>query len=197
MIVAAFATFALALPGAAAIQFVIHSPGVRSSQEEAPGRKLAPYVPTPHDVVERMLELARVTSRDFVVDLGCGDGRIPIAAAKKYGARALGVDLDPARIEESKAGALRHGVSQLVTFRIQHLLEVDVSEATVVALYLSSSANRALRPILTRQLKPGARIVSHTFGMGDWKPAEAETWVDARGETRTLYLWRADGTAKQ
>lgn len=176
-----------------ALTLLLFCTGWRASQEAPPGRKLAPYVPTPHEVVERMLEMAAVTSRDFVIDLGSGDGRIPITAAKKYGARGLGVDIDPKRIEESRASAARHGVSHLVSFKIQDALRVDVSQATVVTLYLSSSANRALRPILTRELKPGARIVSHAFGMGDWEPEKVEEIFDAGGQTRTLYLWRADG----
>jgi len=159
-------------------------------------RKLAPYVPTPHDVVERMLELAQVTRKDLVIDLGCGDGRIPIAAAKKYGARGLGVDIDPQRIEEAQAAAKRHGVQHLVIFKLQDAMTVDVSQATVVTLYLLTSSNVALRPLLTRQLKPGARIVSHAFRMGDWEPEKVEEFVDVRGESRILYLWRADGTVR-
>jgi SAM-dependent methyltransferase len=181
--------------------FAVIAPGplpsaAPSIQKPGAGQRLAPYVPTPHDVVERMLELAQVNSKDFVVDLGCGDGRIPITAAKKYGARGLGVDIDPQRIEESEASARRHGVAHLVTFKLQDAMTVDVSKATVVTLYLLSSSNRALRPLLTRQLKPGARIVSHAFSMGDWEPEKVWEFVDAQGENRTLYLWRADGTVR-
>src|SRR5688500_399367 len=134
-------------------------------------QSLAPYVPTPEDVVDRMLTLAEVKEGDVVYDLGCGDGRIPIAAARR-GARGVGVDIDPRRIEESNANAKAAGVEGRVEFRLQDALTVDVSPATVVTLYLLSSSNLKLRPMLTKQLKPGARIVSHAFSMGyDW-PAE-------------------------
>ena len=151
---------------------------------------LAPYVPTPDDVVDRMLTFAKVTRKDVVYDLGCGDGRIVIAAAKKYGARGIGVDIDPERINESIANARMAGVEKLVTFKLQDALKTDVSEATVVTLYLLSFANLQLRPLLQKQLKPGARIVSHNFGMGNWEPDEIDSFRDASGGTRTLYLWR-------
>ena len=118
---------------------------------------LAPYVPTPQDVVDRMLALANVTASDVVYDLGCGDGRIVVTAAKKFGARGIGVDFDPERIKESQANAKAAGVEHLVTFKLQDAMTVDVSPATVVTLYLLSSSNTKLRPILTRQLKPGSR----------------------------------------
>jgi SAM-dependent methyltransferase len=154
---------------------------------------LAPFVPTEQDVVERMLELAEVSSKDVVYDLGCGDGRIPITAAKKYGARGVGVDLDPRRIGESRANAIRAGVQRLVEFRVQDAMAVDVSPATVVTLFLLSSSNLKLRPMLTRQLRPGARIASHEFSMGDWEPAKVEEYRDRIGSMHTLYMWRADG----
>jgi cyclopropane fatty-acyl-phospholipid synthase-like methyltransferase len=153
----------------------------------------APFVPTPHDVVDRMLALARVGSTDVVYDLGSGDGRIVIAAAQRFGARGVGVDIDPRRIAESEENARTAGVERLVTFRLQDALETDVSEATVVTLYMLSAINVKLRPILTRQLRPGARIVSHSFAMGDWEPERVDTFRDAAGTTRTLYLWVADG----
>jgi SAM-dependent methyltransferase len=152
--------------------------------------KLAPYVPTPPDVVDRMLALAKVGPQDIVYDLGCGDGRIVIAAAKKFGARGVGVDIDPARINESNANARKSGVEKLVTFKLQDAMQTDVSEATVVTLYLLSFANVQLRPLLEKQLKPGARIVSHNFGMGNWEPDAIDTFTDSNGGTRTLYLWR-------
>lgn len=157
---------------------------------------LAPYVPTPQDVVERMLELAGVGPGDVVYDLGCGDGRLVITAARKYGARGVGVDIEPERISESQANAKAAGVESLVTFRLQDAMTVDVSEATVVTLYLLSSSNLKLRPMLTRQLRPGSRVVSHAFSMGDWKPEKVETFTDANGSTRTLFLWRTDGTVR-
>jgi precorrin-6B methylase 2 len=160
------------------------------------GRSLAPYVPTPQTIVDRMLALAEVTKDDVVYDLGCGDGRIPITAAKKYGARAVGVDIDPDRIRESEANAKAAGVEHLVKFVIQDATTVDVSPATVVTLYLLSSSNLKLRPMLTRQLRPGARIVSHAFSMDDWAPLKVEDFDDGSGYKRTLYLWKADGVAR-
>jgi len=154
---------------------------------------LAPYVPTPQEVVDRMLQLAGVKKGDVVYDLGCGDGRIPITAAKVYGARGVGVDIDPKRIAEANANAEQAGVTRLVLFKLQDAMITDVSEATVVTLYLLSASNLKLRPILTRQLKPGARIVSHAFSMGDWEPDKVDTFTDTANTTRTLYLWKADG----
>ncbi|HJR60621.1 MAG TPA: methyltransferase domain-containing protein [Vicinamibacterales bacterium] len=153
-------------------------------------QSLAPYVPTPEDVVDRMLALAEVTREDTVVDLGCGDGRIPIRAAQKYGARGIGVDIDPRRIEESQANARKAGVEALVAFRLEDAMTTDVSNATVVTLYLVSSSNAKLRPILTRQLKPGSRIVSHAFSMGpDWPADKIDRFTSANGDQITLYLW--------
>jgi SAM-dependent methyltransferase len=158
---------------------------------------LAPYVPSPPDVVERMLALGGVTKDDVVYDLGSGDGRIPIAAARKYGARGVGLDIDPARVAESRANAAKAGVSHLVEFRQEDVLTADISSATVVTLYLLSSSNARLRPILTRQLKPGARIVSHAFSMGpDWPAAKVDHFVNAGGDETTLYLWKADGKVR-
>jgi SAM-dependent methyltransferase len=156
-------------------------------------RSLAPYVPTPSDVVDRMLMLAKVGPRDVVYDLGCGDGRIVIAAAQKFGARGVGVDIDANLINQAEANARAAGVGRRVTFLIQDAMTVDVSDATVVTLYLLSASNVKLRPILTRQLRRGARIVSHSFAMGDWEPEVVETFRDANGTSRTLYLWTADG----
>ena len=159
----------------------------------APQVSRAPYVATPPDVVDRMLGLASVTSHDVVYDLGCGDGRIVIAAAQQFGARGVGVDIDPVRIAEAHRNAARAQVEHLVTFRLQDALNTDVSEATVVTLYLLSAQNVALRPTLTRQLRPGARIVSHNFAMGDWEADVVETFTSADEQSRTLYLWKADG----
>ncbi len=157
---------------------------------------LAPYIPTPQEVVNRMLELAEVTTTDIVYDLGSGDGRIPITAAKRYGARGVGIDFDPQRIAESNANARREGVTDRVEFILGDVLQADVSEATVVTLYLLSSSNIKLRPILTRQLSPGTRIVSHAFDMGDWLADRIEIFKDYRGNPRTLYLWKFDGQPK-
>lgn len=165
---------------------------------QAQPRSLAPYVPTPQDVVERMLALAEVTKGDVVYDLGCGDGRIPITAAVKYGARGVGVDIDPRRIEESRANARAAHVEEMVEFRLQDVMAVDVSPATVVTLYLLSSSNAKLRPILTRQLRPGARIVSHAFSMGPaWPADKIDRFTSERGDEITLYLWKADGKVRE
>ena len=154
-------------------------------------QSLAPYVPTPEDVVDRMLTLAEVTPEDVVLDLGSGDGRIPIRAAQKYGARGIGVDIDPRRIEESQANARKAGVEDRVEFKLGDALKTDVSAATVVTLYLLSSSNAKLRPILQRQLKPGARVVSHAFSMGtDWPADKIDRFINARGDEITLYLWQ-------
>jgi len=162
----------------------------------APQNSLAPYVPTPQPVVDKMLELAQVTSKDVLYDLGCGDGRIVITAAKRFGARAVGIDFDPDRIKESEANAKAAGVENLVKFVLGDAMKADVSDATVVTLYLLSSSNVQLRPILTRQLKPGARIVSHAFKMGDWPPAKTEAVRDGSGFSRNIYLWHADGKVR-
>ncbi len=159
--------------------------------------QLAPYVPTPQDVVDRMLALAEVKKGDLVVDLGCGDGRIPITAARKYGARGMGVDIDPQRIAEAHANAKAAKVEHLVSFALQDAMKTDVSKATVVTLYLLSASNLKLRPILTTQLRPGARIVAHTFSMGDWPPDKVDSFTDANGRQRTLYLYKADGKVRQ
>ena len=163
-----------------------------------PQKSLAPFVATPEEVVDRMLTLAQVTRTDVVYDLGCGDGRIPITAVKKYGARAVGIDIDPRRIDESRANAKAAGVEHLVEFHLEDALQADVSRATVVTLYLLGSANALLRPVLTKQLRPGARIVSHAFSMGPTWPADKiDQFTTSRGDEITLYLWKADGKVRQ
>ena len=191
--------FGIALQLSLAVFLVV--PAVFAGQAPAAKRpeapQLAPYVPTPQEVVERMLTLAGVSMRDVVFDLGCGDGRIPITAARKYGARGVGVDIEPQRIDEANANAKAAGVEHLVTFKLQDAMTTDVSGASVVTLYLLSASNLKLRPILTRQLKPGARIVTHSFGMGDWTPEKADSFTDAEGRSRMLFLYRADGKVRQ
>lgn len=150
----------------------------------------APFVATPPDVVERMLALARVGPDDLLYDLGCGDGRIVIAAARTFGTRGVGVDIDPVRIAEARQHARQAGVEHLVTFRVQDALETDVSQATVVTLYLMSALNVRLRPLLMAQLRPGARIVSHNFPIGDWEPDVVDVFTSADGQSRTLYVWK-------
>ena len=164
-----------------------------AAQVAEESRSLAPYVPTPQDVVERMLTLAEVGPTDVVYDLGCGDGRIVITAAQKFGAMGVGIDIDPDRIKESEANAKAAGVDGKVTFKRQDAMTVDVSPATVVTLYLLSSSNMKLRPMLTKQLRPGARIVSHAFTMGDWQPLKTDAFTDKQGTPRTLYLWKIEG----
>jgi cyclopropane fatty-acyl-phospholipid synthase-like methyltransferase len=143
------------------------------------------YVPTPQDVVDAMLQLAHVTPNDVVYDLGSGDGRIPITAAQKYGARGVGIDIDPVRIQEARENAKLANVTEKVTFLNQDLFESNISDATVVTLYLLPSLNEKLMPKLKKELKPGTRVVSHAFSMGTWEPDEKR---EIGG--RTIYLWR-------
>lgn len=166
---------------------LILSMAVLASQAQ-PG-SLAPSSATPSDVVERMLTMARVGPNDVVYDLGCGDGRIVIAAALKFGARGVGVDIDPMLVARAQAEARAAGVADRATFAVQDAMTVDVTPATVVTLYLLAASNVKLRPILTKQLRPGARIVSHNYPIGDWEPDQVDTFKDARGTTRTLFLW--------
>lgn len=171
------------------------APSALHTQGLGPGseRSLAPFVATPMDVVERMLTIAKVGPGDVVYDLGCGDGRIVIAAAQKFGARGVGVDIDARLINQAEAGAKAAGVQNRVKFIIEDAMKVDVSDATVVTLYLLSASNVKLRPLLTKQLRKGARIVSHSFAIGDWEPDVVDTFRDAAGTTRTLYLFQFDG----
>lgn len=154
--------------------------------EPAPAREPdVIFVPTPDTTVAGMLELAGVGAGDVVYDLGSGDGRIPIAAARLYGARGVGVELDPRRIAEARDNARQAGVEDRVTFIEGDLFETDVSGASVVTLYLLPELNRKLLPKLLAELRPGTRIVSHAFDMGDWQPEETRNV----GGT-TIYLWR-------
>lgn len=143
-----------------------------------------PFVPTPDNVVDAMLRLAQVGPGDVVYDLGSGDGRIVIAAAQRYGARGVGIDIDPERIRESNENAAAAGVDNQVRFIQGDLFEANIRPATVVTLYLLSSVNDELRPRLLEQLRPGTRVVSHAFDMGDWPP-DARTEVDGA----EIYLW--------
>jgi len=165
--------------------------GAEAGKSEArePARPARPldvwYVATPHEIVDRMLDVAKVRTGDVVYDLGCGDGRMVIAAAKKFGTRGVGIDLDPARIREARANAKAQGVDQLVTFRVADLFETDLREATVVMLYLLPEVNRRLKPKLFAELRAGARVVSHDFDMGrDWPP---DRYVKLG--TDGIYLW--------
>src|SRR3954451_12056294 len=162
---------------------VLALPILRSGQQEVDIH--APYVTTPLPVVDAMLKLARTRKSDIVYDLGCGDGRIVIAAAKRYGARGVGVDVDPERIQEARANAKREGVTSLVRFTAQNVYDIDFRQATVVTLYLLPDMHRKLSPRLQRELKPGARIVTHTFDLGEWKPHQTQN-ID--GEQ--IFFWR-------
>jgi 16S rRNA A1518/A1519 N6-dimethyltransferase RsmA/KsgA/DIM1 with predicted DNA glycosylase/AP lyase activity len=146
------------------------------------------------EVVERMLQLAEVSKDDVVYDLGSGDGRIPILAARRYGARGVGIEIDPDLVALSERSARRQRVEHLVSFRRQDALTVDVSPATVVTLYLSDEANGQLRPTLQAQLPRGARVVSHTFRMGDWAPDAVVRVTSHLGQEHVLYLWRVTRT---
>jgi precorrin-6B methylase 2 len=148
------------------------------------------FVPTPHPVVEQMLKLAKVGPNDVVYDLGCGDGRLVVAAVKQFGAsRAVGIDIDPERIEESTRNVKEAGVADRVTIRQEDLFEADIHDASVVTLYLLHSLNMKLRPKLWKDLKPGTRIVSQTFDMGDWKPDQ-----EIEVEGRRVFLWTVPKT---
>ena len=151
-----------------------------------------PFVPTTEEAVQAMLKLAGVKKTDIVYDLGCGDGRIVIAAAKTYGAHGVGIDINPVRIGEAKENAKKAGVESLVRFEENDLFEADIHEATVVTLFLLSHINLKLRPKLLQDLKPGTRVVSNTFDMGDWKPEKELTIGNADEESylsHRLFLW--------
>jgi ribosomal protein L11 methylase PrmA len=149
------------------------------------------FVPTPQEVVEDMLRLADVKQGDVLYDLGSGDGRIAVTAAKKYGVRAVGVDIDSNRIKEANANARKAGVTKLVEFRNEDLFKTNFKEATVITLYLLPDLNVRLRPRLLAELKPGTRVVSHQFDMGDWAPDKK---LESNG--RTVYFWTIPERAK-
>ena len=165
------ATLAVALPGVALAQPASRTPDVI-------------FVPTPQELVEDMLRLADVKKGDVLFDLGSGDGRIAVTAAKKYGVRAVGIDIDPERIREANENARKNGVEKLVQFRQEDLFKADFRSATVVTLYLLPELNVKLRPRLWAELKPGTRIVSHQFDMGDWQPDKK---LEVNG--RVAYFW--------
>ena len=146
------------------------------------------YEPTPQNVVVEMLDLAKIGPQDVVYDLGCGDGRIVIAAVRERGARGVCVDIDPQRIRESKANAARAGVVERIVFLNGDLFESDLADATVVTLFLSPELNRKLRPKLVRELRPGTRVLSYVHDMDGWRPDRQRTVEGAYGP-RQLYLW--------
>lgn len=152
-------------------------------------KQIVPFVPTPQEVVERMLALAEVKKGDVLYDLGSGDGRIVITAAKKYGVKAVGFEIDPELIKKSRESIRKEGLEQLAEIREQDILTVDLSPASVLTMYLLPSVNMTLRPKVLSQLKSGARVVSHAFDMGDWKADKTENVKDSSGYERTIYLW--------
>ncbi|MDH7799788.1 MULTISPECIES: class I SAM-dependent methyltransferase [unclassified Beijerinckia] len=171
---------ALALPAAAlpaALPVQAQEPRLRPRLD-------VPYVPTPQEVVDRMLDMAKVTGNDFVMDLGCGDGRMLVTAAKKFGTAGFGVDINPERILEANENAKTAGVADKVTFEVRNLFDTPIGKASVLTMYLLPDVNLKLRPRILQEMKPGSRIVSHAFMMGDWEP-------DQRGQVgvRDFYFW--------
>jgi len=171
------------------IFFLSSFSSVLSAQEKTRGKSLAPYVPTPYEVVEKMLELAEVNKKDTVYDLGCGDGRIVIMAAEKYGATGIGVDYDSVRVEEALANVKEKELEDKVRIIFQDAMIVDFSSATVVTLYLLESSNALLKPNLEKYLKPGSRVVSHDFDMPGWKAKKIINGKTGDYSSYTIYLW--------
>ena len=169
--------------------FVVSASGASVAQETIP------FVPSPPHVVEKMIEVAEIKKGDILYDMGSGDGRIVIEAAKKYGIRGVGIDLNPELVAKARENAKNEGVSHLVEFRAQDGLTVDISEATVVTLYMFKWFNNALKPKL-QKLKPGSRVVAHDFDIDDWKPTRIENvgpptdGTSDYAESRTLYIWK-------
>ena len=160
-----------------------------TAQDNHPFVLDVPYVPTPEIVVDKMLQLAEVRGEDILYDLGSGDGRIPIAAAQRFGTTAVGIDLNPERVREAKANALDAGVTDKVKFIEGNIFDLDFSEATVLFVYLFPEVNMKLRPRIL-EMKPGTRVVSHNYNMGNWKPEQTTTIKIPGGMEHTLYLWR-------
>jgi precorrin-6B methylase 2 len=167
---------------------------VRAQDSGLESKKIVPFVPTPQEVVDGMLTLAQVKKGDTVYDLGSGDGRIVITAAKKYGVRAVGFEIDPELLKQSRANIKKEGVEKLAEIREQDILTVDLSPASVLTMYLLPSVNLKLKPKILSEMKPGSRVVSHAFDMGDWKP-DKTIQIDGR----TVYLWTvpAKGSSKK
>ncbi|HEX2230002.1 MAG TPA: methyltransferase domain-containing protein [Candidatus Binatia bacterium] len=176
--------------GAVLLLSLTYAGGLRQIQaQDAPSesKKIVPFVPTPQEVVDKMIELGGVKKGDTVYDLGSGDGRIVITAAKK-GARAVGFEIDPDLLKESRENIKKAGVENLAEIRQQDILTVDLSPANVVTMYLLPDVNLKLKPNVLKQMKPGSRVVSHAFDMGDWKPDKTE-----KVNGRTIYLWIVPG----
>src|SRR5688500_9476254 len=177
---------------AAALVLAVPGPVLAQAKKKPSRGPDVIFVPTPQEVVEDMLRLANVKKGDVLYDLGSGDGRIAITAAKKYGIKATGIDIDPERIREATENARKAGVTDLVQFRQEDLFKANFKDATVVTLYLLPDLNVKLRPKLWNELKPGTRIVSHQFEMGKWKP---EKKLESNG--RTIYFWTVPPKDKQ
>lgn len=176
----------------------VPSPSLKSQTKRNKRRNRKPdviYYPTPPETVAEMLRLANIKKGDVLFDLGSGDGRIPIAAAKQFGIRAVGIEIDSQLITEAESSARSAGVAELVRFRNEDMFRIDVSEANIVTLYLSDKLNVLLRPKLLRELRPGSRIISHDFSMGDWKP-EQTVRVPWGKLYRTVYLWTVPRRSK-
>jgi len=178
------------LPAAPALAALL-TPEEASARDNGEPELDVPFVPTPMTVVDAMLDLAKVGKDDIVYDLGCGDGRIVIRAAQRFGARGVGVDLNPKRVEEARAAAKKAGpqIEKLVRFEVGDVFKFDFSAATVVTMYLLPSVNLKLRPRIFKELKPGTRIVSHDFDMGEWEPQARRELANA-----TVYFWTVPAT---
>jgi hypothetical protein len=177
----------LLLVVAAAVLLLV--PAVAAQSPSTGTRPLdVPYVPTAESLVDEMLRMAKVGKNDVLYDLGSGDGRIVITAARRFGTRGVGYDLDPERISEARENARRAGVTDRVRFELQDIFTARISEATVVTMYLLPEVNLRLRPKLLAELRPGTRIVSHNYDLGDWQPLQRKE-MDVTGINHTLFLW--------
>ena len=183
MMLANFATYqrTFARRLAPALLLAVSAGSLGAQNQILDPRTLAPYVPTPENVVEQMLEAAKVTKDDVVYDLGSGDGRILIAAAEKFQAKAVGIEINPTLVAETRERVAQLGLDKLITVQQAHLLEADLSPATVVTVYLLSSSNEQLKPKFERELHAGARVISHDFQFRGWKPIAT---IEAEGESR-------------
>lgn len=181
---AALLALGLAIPATFA-QDEEAAPAAEEEQQEEV-KKDVPYVPTPEEVVEKMLELAKPKKGEVLYDLGCGDGRIVVTAAKKYGVKGIGVDIDPERIKESNDNAKQAGVTDRVKFIKKDLFKMDFRDADIMAMYLLTTVNEQLKPKLLEQMRPGSRVVSHAFSMGDWEPDQE---VTVEPDKQTVYFW--------
>jgi predicted O-methyltransferase YrrM len=183
-----------------ALMFLVAVAGAQSPTTTTEKKPLdVPYVPTHESLVDEMLSMARVGAKDVLYDLGSGDGRIVITAARRFGTRGIGYDLDPERVSEARENAKRAGVTDRVRFEQQDIFTAKIADATVVTMYLLPDVNMRLRPKLLSELKPGTRIVSHNYDLGDWQPVQRKE-MDVSGVNHTLFLWivpqRASGATR-